>query len=204
MANAFDFTNVTAQLVTKNAIASDQIQTWSDADAIACAKRARMADITVPLVISDDDEFMQVLEEAKDMYSIDVSGLDAGFVVANAHAIAVAEQFFAGNTAATVVTAVGVALADTTGPSFAVADTSEFTLLMAIVYPDYAFIDAAIMTEWTDEFKGAMMAMGATDLQVLIAQAGLSLGSGPIFTISSTNDGEALADSYIAMWKKKK
>jgi len=203
MASDFDFTAVTASLITANQSTITAVQGWATADAEQLATDAGWADTTTPCVCADDDDFLFLMVNADASTVFSYSALSAPFKTSAAQAIAEVDAYSATLSVSGRETLAGLVLADDTGPDLAVASEVEFGNLLAICAPNSSVIDFGSFTVDASVLIG-IQRLNTRDTAYILTEAGASDVTGPIYDVADQDEADAIVEAFFAMVKKKK
>ena len=199
MAN-FVFNNVTASLVTANSSKNAILETWLAADCDALAASVGNTDVDTPdIELDDDDTYLALLAQAEADSVYDISALAAPLQTDAAYAL---EEMNSQEWEAMNATA-GLFLADTVGPTYAIAGQTELdnTLTAAAVGMSVINYGAATVDAVT---RAATQKLNNRDTAYILTESGNADVTGTIYDVADQAEADAILARFFGMIKKKK
>ena len=204
MAN-FDVTAVSADLQTAFANEITKLNELDVAAKEALATSASLADVSDPVVVADDAEFIALLGAAQASYTVTTSA-DAG-LVADLAEPAVGYYFASAVGGYWYDRAVALATAHpdlATAGTVELADAAELHEAINLLDDRYLYLDFASLTI-SDDDKALIQYQDAVLKQVLIGRVSAQTDStGPVITVTNQTAADGLVDEFIRLLKRKK
>ena len=204
MAN-FDVTAVSADLQTAFANEITKLNELDVAAKEALATSASLADVSDPVVVADDAEFIALLGAAQASYTVTTSA-DAGLV-------ADLPSLLSGTTLPPLLAVTGtiaLLLLQPLTPDLAtagtveLADAAELHEAINLLDDRYLYLDFASLTI-NDDDKALIQYQDAVLKQVLIGRVSAQTDStGLVITVTNQTAADGLVDEFIRLLKRKK
>lgn len=204
MAN-FDTTAVSADLQAAYANEVTILNLLSVAAKEALATSAGLADVSDPVVIADDAEFIALLGAAQASYTVTTSA-DAGLVADLAEpAVSYYFENAVGGYWYDRVSALSATHADLlTNGTVELADATELHTAINLLNDKYLYLDFGSLTISADD-KTLIQYQDEVLKQVLISRVAAQTDStGPVITVTDQTAADGLVDEFIRLLKKVK
>jgi len=199
MAN-FVFNNVTTSLVTNNTTKNDILETWLAADCDALAASVGNTDVDTPdIELDDDDTYLALLAQAEADSVYDISALAAPLQTDAAYAFEKmnSQEWEAMNLSA------GLFLADTVGPTYAIASAAELANILTVAAEGMSIINYGATTV-DAETRAATQKLNNRDTAYILTEAGNADVTGTIYDVADQAEADAIIERFFGMIKKKK
>jgi len=199
MAN-FVFNNVTTSLVTNNTTKNDILETWLAADCDALAASVGNTDVDTPdIELDDDDTYLALLAQAEADSVYDISALAAPLQTDAAYAFEKmnSQEWEAMNLSA------GLFLADTVGPTYAIASAAELANILTVAAEGMSIINYGAATV-DAETRAATQKLNNRDTAYILTEAGNADVTGTIYDVADQAEADAILARFFGMIKKKK